>query len=348
MKKIAQHITPRVFLLAAILWATSFIYTNYMYEADLQTHSPIINTLRDIPKQTDIVYVGESSNIMYDEDDVDKRTISKMIAGHYPSLTVFDVSKRASHAGIFKSFLGAIPEEKEIKTVVVTLNLRSFGSGWIHSSLETPLHKNTILLGEEHPILKRFYLSFKAYDNTDEQMRRHNMIEQWESDPLTFPYPCKYTNAADWDEAMAATGTKLEGGKIDPVTDLACHYIKGYAFQIDTLTNPRIQDFNDIIAIAKKREWNLVFNLLGENLEKANELVGKDLIFLMEQNHDLVVDYFTRRGVIVVDNFDAVSNPYFIDQNWTSEHYTEEGRSVVAKNVAKHLQQFHGDAYVEE
>ncbi|MDX2359360.1 MAG: hypothetical protein QNK23_01045 [Crocinitomicaceae bacterium] len=346
--KIVKHIVPRIFLLAAILFATSYIYTEYLYEDDLQEHSPIINTIREIPLETDILYVGESSNIMYAEDDADKRTISEMLAGHYPSLTVFDLSKRASHAGIFKTFLAAIPEDKEIKTLVMTLNIRSFGANWIHSSLETPLAKNNVLLGLEHPIIKRFYLSFKAYDNDNEQVRRHNMLAQWDSDELIFPYDFPYANTNEWDDAMAATGIKLGGGKIDPVTDLACHYIKAYAFQIDTLTNPRIQDFNEIIALANERGWNVVFNLLGENLEKADELVGKDLLFLMEQNHNLVVDYFERQGVTVVDNFSAVSNQYFIDQDWTSEHYTEEGRSHVAGNVAKHLRIFHPDAYQED
>ena len=344
--KILKHIALRIVMLTIILLSTSLIYTKYFYESDLQEHSPIINTIRELPIETDILYVGESSNLMYAEDDADKRTISKMIAGYYPSLTIRDLTKQASHAGIFKSFLRAIPKEKNIKTVVLTLNLRSFGAGWIHSGLETPLRKNTVLLSDQHPIIKRFLLSFKGYDNDDEQIRDHAMKRQWKVDFLDFPYPVKYTNVVDWDEAMAASGKRDAEGKLDSITDLACHYIKAFAFQIDTLTNPRIQDFNEIIELAEERWWNLVLNLLGEDLEKANSLVGKDLTFLMDQNYALLLDYFKRKGILVVDNYRAVSTPYFIDQDWTTEHYTEEGRKIVARNVSEALEELHKGAFV--
>jgi len=344
--KTLKHIALRIVMLAIILLGTSLIYTNYLYESDLQEHSPVINTIREIPVETDILYIGESSNLTSAKGDVDKRTISEMIAGHYPSLTVRDITKVASHAGIFKSFLGAIPKEKNIKTVVVTLNLRSFGAAWIHSGLETPLQKSTVLLGDQHPIVKRFLLSFKGYDHDDEQIRDHEMKQHWKNDLLTFPSNAEFTNVADWDEAMAASGKRDAEGNLDPVTDLACHYIKAFAFQIDTLTNPRIQDFNDIIALAKEREWNLVFNLLGEDLEKANTLVGKDLVFLMEQNYALLLDYFKRRGVLIVDNYHTIEDAYFIDQDWTTEHYTEEGRKIVARNVSEAIEHLHKGAFV--
>lgn len=345
MKKWVGHIAIRVLLLAIIIATTSIVYNKYFYEKDLQQHSPIINTIRNIPEKTDILYIGESSNIMYAETDKDKRRICQMLEDYYPSLTISDLSRRASHAGIFKHFLEAIPKEKKINTVVLTFNMRCFSSAWINSSLETLLQKNTVLLGKEPPILKRFYLSFKAYDSKAEDVRDHDMRNQWANECLTFPYPFPYKTTAEWDDAMAETGIKDENGKIDPVTDLACNYIKAFALNVDTLTNPRIKDFDDIILLAKERGWNLVFNFLGENIQKADELVGKDLTFLMQQNHDLLVDYYQRKDVVIIDNFDAIDDAYFIDKHWTTEHYTEEGRSTVAKNVALGLRRFFPKSY---
>ena len=69
--KILKHIALRIVMLTIILLSTSLIYTKYFYESDLQEHSPIINTIRELPIETDILYVGESSNLMYAEDDAD-------------------------------------------------------------------------------------------------------------------------------------------------------------------------------------------------------------------------------------------------------------------------------------
>ena len=50
----------------------------------------------------------------------------------------------------------------------------------------------------------------------------------------------------------AKKGIKNSDGTINrQLTELACHYIKTYAFQIDTQRNPRIKDFDKIVCVAK-------------------------------------------------------------------------------------------------
>jgi hypothetical protein len=134
---------------------------------------------------------------------------------------------------------------------------------------------------------------------------------------------------------MAAKGIRNSEGKVDEIlTALACNYIKTYGFQIDEATNQRISDFDKIVALAKERNWKLVFNLMSENVERAQELVGDDLVYLMKQNRDLLVNRYHKNGVIVVDNLEYVPDEEYIDRNWTTEHYAENGRRIIAKNVA--------------
>lgn len=106
----------------------NYIYTYSFLESDLQEHSEIINLVRQIPADADIVYVGESSNITFRNDDIDKRSISQMIAEYFPTLNVYDITKPAAHAGIYKTLLDNIPKTSNIKTVIITLNLRSFNA----------------------------------------------------------------------------------------------------------------------------------------------------------------------------------------------------------------------------
>ncbi len=336
-----QKILYKFILLAVLLIVMSVVYTKFFYESDIQEHSEIINLVRDLPPKTDIVYIGESSNNTVGNDDIDQRAISDFINDYYPNLKVADITKAASHSGIYKVLVKYIPENSQISTLIVTLNLRSFDAVWIHSSLETALQKSLVLLQDYPPFVNRFLLSFKAYDIKTKEERKNQILDKWKEE-LSFPYAFPYKNIQEWNSAVAKRGIKDKNGKWNQdLTNLACHYIKNYAFQIDTLHNPRIKDFDAIVALAKKRNWNLVFNLLAENTEQASKLVGKDLLFLMEQNRKLLVDYYTRRGVLVVDNLYAVSNSQFIDKDWTTEHYFEKGRRTIAKNVAESLQTFY-------
>ncbi|MFK8046710.1 MAG: hypothetical protein AB8B72_14520 [Crocinitomicaceae bacterium] len=333
-----KHIAPKIAALAIIVTVSNFLYIKYFYQSDLKKHSDLVDILNKIPADTEILYVAESSNTALHKNDTIKKTISEFIDDAIPSKRVSDLTKPAAHAGIYKKLLKALPKKNKIETVIVTVNLRSFNAQWIHSSLETALQKSTIFLKPYPPLISRFLLSFKDYQIKSAVAQELAFKAKWENDVLNIPYDFKHRNVADWDLWMAIEGVKNEdGSKNQALTELACHYIKGYGFQIDTLNNPRISDFNDIIEIAQERNWHLIFNLLAENTEKAEILVGKDLIYLMRQNRNLLVNYFGRKGITVVDNLEIVPDKYFIDQDWTTEHYSDFGRKKVALNVANEI-----------
>jgi hypothetical protein len=337
MKK--QHmIFLNILAIIILLIGMNMVYKTFFLEKDLQTHSDIINLTRKVVSDScDMVYIGESSNIAFVWEENDHRTISDMIAACLPDHKVGNISKGALHAGIYYELLRHIPETAPVKTVIVTMNLRSFDVDWIYSDLETPLQESIVLLKNRPALYNRFLLSFKGYDertNTERSKQR----DKHEKTPLHFPYDFPYHNAPEWRKAQSQlyiinpdTASQIN------LTNLSCTYISIYAFQIDTLTNPRIKDFNKIVALAKQRGWHLYFNLLAENTEQAQQLAGNDLLFLMRQNKDLLVKYYEKQGVTVIDNLEAVPDSAFIDRNWTTEHYTQQGRSIIAKRVSEKL-----------
>ena len=165
-------------------------------------------------------------------------------------------------------------------------------------------------------------------------------------DLLNFPYDFPFDNNYAWDSAVGWKGLRDANGLRDEeLTQLACHYIKNYGFWI-TDDNPRVKDFDTIVTLCHERGWNLVFNLMAENVDKANELVGKDLMFLIKRNRDYLLDrYGNTDGVKVVDNLNLVRDVNFIDQDWTTEHYYEEGRRIIAHHLAQTLKQYYPDDY---
>ncbi|MDR0364719.1 MAG: hypothetical protein LBH92_06870 [Bacteroidales bacterium] len=346
-----KYIGIRLALLALMLFVFNFIYTKFFYENDLKEHSDMgmIQMIRNAEYKSDIIYIGESSDVSYDPSDLYKNYISQFISEHYPELRLATINKKAAHAGIYKVLLEQLPKDDTTnKVVIVTMNMRSFDANWIYAKLETPLQKIVTLLRTPIPLFNRFLLSFKAYDVKTDQEREKQVKKRWRNDQLHFPPPFPDTTVRKWDNAMAKKGIIDDlGNRNQAETELACHYIKAYAFQIDTLTNPRIHDFNEIIDLAEKRGWILVFNLLAENTQRAQQLVGDELVWLMRQNRDLLVDYYTRKGAIVVDNLETVDDMDYIDKDWTSEHYAEKGRIAVAQNVANSLKEIFPGKYVD-
>ncbi|MBI9066760.1 MAG: hypothetical protein JEZ09_05665 [Salinivirgaceae bacterium] len=338
----------KLILFCVLVISTGIIYKLWFFEDDLQKHSNIINLVRAVQDSSDIIYIGESSNFSFRSDDNDKRPISEFIAEYYPEKKLGTISKGALHSGIYKELLKQIPLTSNVKTVIVTLNLRSFNANWIYSDLETPLQKSIVLLKSRPAFFNRFVLAFKGYDIKDNKERERQFKRKWKNDPLILPDHLHYQNVIEWDNAMAQAGVVNENGIMDyNATELACHYIKTYAFQIDTTTNQRILDFDEIVELSKERNWNLVFNLLAENLEKAQNLVGSELVDIIKQNKKLLVDKYSSKGVIVVDNLNNIRNELFIDQDWTTEHYNEEGRKKIAKNVADSIMKFYPKQYVK-
>ena len=330
-----------------LLVAMNWVYTKWFFEKDLLEHSDIIELPRQVVADScQVVYLGESSNNTYGYAESDHRKISAMVSAYFPKVRLGDMTKSASHAQTYYTMLKQVPKDAPVETVIVTMNLRSFDAGWIYSRLETALRKQIVLLQDYPPLMNRFLLAFKAYPIRSEEEWDAIARKHWKKDPLDFPYDFEWNNTHQWDSAMAWGGWHgFDGQRDQQLTELACHYIKSYAFQIRD-DNPRIKDFDAIVDLCRERGWHLIFNLMAENVDKANELVGKDLLFLMKQNRDYLMQrYDTQEDVTVVNNLDLVRDVNFIDQDWTTEHYYGEGRHIIAHQVAQALRQYYPNEY---
>jgi hypothetical protein len=226
MKK-TTVILLKIVLLIALLIGMNVLYRRFFYEEDIEKHSDVIYLVHDVVEnESKVVYVGESSNITFRGNDLDKRSISGFIDEYFPDIKVDNITKPASHAGIYYELLNNIPPNSKIETVIITLNLRSFNAEWIYSSLETPLQKSVVMLKEHPPLWNRFLLSFKGYDIKTDAERSLQVHYEWRKNVLHFPYSFPYKNVREWDKAMATNGVINADGAYDTeLTPLACHFI---------------------------------------------------------------------------------------------------------------------------
>jgi len=332
-----RKLLPRLIALVLIAFLLGQVYRHTLLPRDL-ARIDILDSLNKAAACNPILYFAESSNFSYSHQDTDQRRISDFVADYFPGNTVGVVNKGALHAGVYLELLKQIPDDSPVNTIIVTMNLRSFGPDWIHSKLESLLQRDLVMLRKRPPLLNRFFLGLKAYDNKSDYKRHLLIKKEWNRTAIELSGHPSPQTVIEWSDSI------LEG-QINPRLDsadrsLAATYIRIFAFSIDTLTNPRIRDFDAIADYAKQRGWRLVFNLLSENTGQAVSLAGEELTGIMKRNRDLLVKRYQGKGAIVADNLETVDNKEFIDRTWPTEHYTEKGRKAVAHQVAismKHL-----------
>lgn len=328
-----------LFLLMCCLMLSNSIYTRFYYRIELkESNAETIMDLDSLQYVSDVLYFAESSNSNNNPSDTCKWSIAQMI-DTLSSLRVHAIEHGAIHAKTYLELIRNIEEDAPVQTLVVTMNLRSFGPPWIYSHLENALMKGDVFYEPIPAIGRRLKLAFgilktKTNKERDEQVEWH-----WQHDKLPVPDTFPYKNVRQWDNAQGNGTYLLPDGKTwdMPKIELACHYIKNYGFSIDTSTNPRVKDFDAIVNLAKQQNRKLVFNLLAENTAYADSLVGPVLTNLIRSNRDILKKRYQQMGVDVIDNLEVVRGVDFNDQKWTTEHYAQTGRWTIAQNVANYL-----------
>ena len=333
-------------MLLGVVILLNLIYNFTLFPKDLKDKCEQVIEMREKQEQTDVYYFAESSNFNVRSDDSLQLTISEITNLFFPTLKVNAVNKPATHAGIYKHWLNQIDLKKKLpKAIVVTMNMRSFDAAWIHSRLETPLQESITLLKPYPNLINRFFLSLNAFDNKTDKQREQMMLDEWKNNELIFPFDFIYKTVRQWDDAMAqGTYLKPDGTWDTEKIGLACHYIKAYAFNINE-ANPRIKDFDEIAAWCSKNKVRLYYNLMAENIQYSDSLVGKELVFLLKQNRDFLVKRYSSSNCTVVDNLELVNGKEFTDQTWTTEHYGYRGRMIIAKNLAGKLKNQFSNEY---
>lgn len=348
MKKLI-HILSRIILIIIILVIGNIIYSRYFWKEDVSNHADILDSLNKVAFDSDILYFAESSNFTHASDEKDKRSISEMVAEYFPNLKIGTVNKGALHAKLYETLINNIPDSSKVKTLIITMNLRSFGPNWINSDLETPLMKMNELINSDLPkIINRFIFALNTFNNVSLENRNKAMIQWWENEPLSLSDEFPFKTTKEWYMDIFYNGVNNESGVRDSaLTFLASHFVKNYAFRINLENNPRIKDFDEILKFAKDRGWNVVYNILAENVYEAKKIVTPELITLIDVNKRLLYSHYTKMGAIVVDNLMSVSNDQFIDRNWPTEHYYEQGRRKIAYNIAQKLNVLYPADYKE-
>lgn len=332
-----MRIVVYILSVTAVIFLANICYVKLgLYEQDIQKcEADLIHTFDSGLAKNNIIYFGESSNFTYGETDSCKKSISDLIAAKDSAYKILTISKGAIHAGTYRSFVARLENNKSIKAIIVTLNLRSFGINWTESDLESNLSRASLFYSNKPPIVKKFLLGFKAYDNKEVFQRKEIINYHYKHDVFSLKN-LPFRTVRDWDKVVFHEGIKdASGNKDEKATDVACHFIKNYAFRL-TESNPRIKDLDKIQEICNKNHIKLIYHLLPENYQKAERFFGSNLTSLMDENVNFLKNRYQSK-VIFINGSKFLPDSLFIDKAWPTEHYFYKGRSKVADEINKQL-----------
>lgn len=336
MKLTFKYILPRILVLMVTVCVSSMVYKKVYMEPELKEQGPLKFNLLEFQWHNDVLYFGESSNIWTDPADTDKRNISDMINDSLTGMRLSGIQHSAYHAGMFLPVIASVDPRSRVKHLVVTMNLRSFDQAWIYSGLEGNLRRTACFYQLTDPMYNRLCATLGFYEHKDPEKQNAAMLKAFKEDTIKVPFKLKWLTIDQWKDNIVY---HLSDGKTDEEKQaLAHHYVKAYAFSIDTLNNPRIHDFDRIVNECQTKGIKLYFNILSENTRYADSLVGPELTRLMRYNRDLLVRRYAAKGAIVIDNLETVDAMDFSEKNWTTEHYNQRGRARVAAKVRKAIE----------
>ncbi len=321
-------------LLIIALVVMNYIYKATLWQADLEEYSGLTDEIV-LTKNADILYLGDCSDSYFGDGIKNEKGISQLLDSLLATQKVVGISEVGFHAGMYSTILTNVPTDSKIKTVIVTMNLRSFAATVQNTYVTNSINQRIRMLNNNYPpLLNRFLLSFDKvkYNSINElaELRERD----WKRDQIEMG---SFNTLYDWK-------TAYEKGEYIPFDEhwteemkaKGSSHIANYAFQIDTENSPRITNFDNIVALVKKRNWQLVFHLMPEKLDESKELVGTELTQLIAHNRKLLHQRYGKDGVVIVDNMELLEADEFIDE-LPNSHFHYKGRKLMAVALTQFL-----------
>ncbi|MDB9725966.1 hypothetical protein OAA90_06255 [Salibacteraceae bacterium] len=326
--EIAKKIALRLLLIAIIISATALIYKRYFHYNFLKKEGILLSRLNH-SINADYLFFSASSDYTFDPiNDADTTRVS-ILAMNYCDKSIKSIAEGAHHAGVFKELIKHIPKH-QIEGIIVAMNIRSFSPEWLTDINENALQQFAALYKPNPPLMARLNVALKNYPiktKRELEKKRFEYFSNWK-----LPYDFPKNNIENW------CALEKYGDWRNPKRQLADHYIKSYAFVIDE-EHLRLRDFDKIVELAKLKELNLIFHILPEDVQEAQTLIGTELTDLMSANRDFLINryHFPKKNVWVLDNLEKVDHMDFTDRDFPTEHYNQNGRTIIAKSIAEQL-----------
>jgi hypothetical protein len=376
MKDIAPKMLLRLLVGVVVFFAANFWYVSSgLYKKERLKFSPMAAKLDSAFGNGDVVYLGESSNTSFNPwTDTFGYSVSEFLQMYLPQNRVRGVSHDGYHVGLFSQMLGLMPEhwaDSGRKTVVITVNMRSFGPSAMFNGNEASNQQEAIFYTHRMALLNRVFVSLHHYDSRDGREMERGKTQWFRTKDLRLDNSTYgrhygdgglesagekwfYHNTVKWwlrdlQRQFAPVSGDADLARVMPMAEA---YLKEFAFLLDE-ENPRVQALDAIVSKCKQEQVNVVFVLLMPNFDHASRLFGKELTQLMDYNMDFLRKRFAgwekeynkgdfKVGYVDVQRLygDWAGGQHYTDQWYPTEHVDAHIRQFIAQKTAEKILEF--------
>lgn len=379
MKDIAPKMLLRLLVGVVVFFAANFWYVSSgLRNEERLKFSPVAGKLDSAFLSGDVVYLGESSNTSFNPwTDTFGYSVSEFLQMYLPQNRVRGVSHDGYHVGLFSQMLGLMPAhwaDSSRKTVVITVNMRSFGPSAMFNGNEASNQQEAIFYSHRMALLNRVFVSLHHYDNRNAKEMERAKTQWFRTKDLRLNGGAGnhygkthgdggfkpegevwyYHNTVKWwlrdlQRQFAPVSGDEDLARVMPMAEA---YLKEFAFLLDE-ENPRVQALDAIVEKCKREQVNVVFVLLMPNYDHANRLFGEELTQLMDYNMDFLRKRFAgwekeyKQGDFKVGYVDVpraygawAGGEHYTDQWYPTEHVDAHIRQFIAKKTAEKILAF--------
>lgn len=358
-------VIKRFLVFGIVFFLVNWIYEVTLYPEERYKFSRVAGQLDTAFKTSDIVYLGESSNTSFNPwTDTLGYSVSQWLQYYFDSsVRVTGVSHDGYHVGMFRKMLGLLPERGKngrMPTLVVTVNLRSFGPAATFNPNEASNQQEAVFYSHRLPLLNRIFVSLHHYDNRNSLEMEREKFRWWRTHDLTLEDESgmslignTYSTCKSWFGDLSTKNYELP----QEIRNMADAYVKEFAWIMDN-DNPRLQDLKLMVEECNEKRVNLVLLLLVPNRAHADSLFGKQLTQYIDYNLEFLRSKIrqwrreieTKQGdcasglgeLTLVDipalyqkNYGSFpSSSHYTDQFFPTEHVDAHVRGFIALQLA--------------
>lgn len=278
----------------------------------------------------EILYLGDSVLGRISREDVDKRTLDQMVAGHLTGKKhLLCISRPAYHLKIYYYLLKVFKRTRQKpKQVILPINMRNFSPQWdLNPAWQFDEEINAAKNYLKTP--GRNFLLFKYSPGAYVLSEAEKMKE------VTYPFT-SLNRIGQFNDLINSKPT-TDSEKLYRKTQI---FIYHYLHPL-TPTHPKVLCLIKILEMLRELKISVLIYITPINYQGGERLVGNGFVNLIRANVDMlrhsIASFLNNQDIRFMDLEEALTSDYFFNSDEASEHLNQHGREKLAKTIANEI-----------
>lgn len=273
-------------------------------------------------RQLDFLLLGDSTTLRFttpDDYHIPESTW-QLLAQKLPGCNVLALSSRGLNFVMYDLIVRYLREKTDhINTIILPLNVRSFGASWFYSDTHRFEKMRTAL------IMGR--MNLQAFE------RPARLVSAFQTKKLSPEY---LSNKVTEEYNDLTRRERIEYGTRD-ISSLTIGPARiAYNYEIDS-AHPLFQALDSLASHCQETDTRLILYAIPINFEWIEDNLGEFTARTARQNLKILADYCEKSGIELLDYTDALPGEEVLIRGSTAGHLRGIGRAHLAELIASSL-----------